>query len=91
MLNVIIIIILNPYHAGRLRTVIKEFIKGTFNALNLFFTSGKLSLLNVFIPRGRGSFKIPSLALMLKNLPSVQAMSANLSELFFAKYHFESL
>ena len=59
MLNVIIIIILNPYHAGRLRTVIKEFIKGTFNVLNLFFTSEKLSL---FIPRGRGSFKIPSLA-----------------------------
>lgn len=46
MLNVIIIIILNPYHAGRLRTVIKEFIKGTFNILNLFFHLWKIILIH---------------------------------------------
>ena len=51
MLNVIIIIILNPYHAGRLRTVIKEFIKGTFNILNLLIHTQGEGELQDSLPR----------------------------------------
>lgn len=57
MLNVIIIIILNPYHAGRLRTVIKEFIKGTFNILNLFFHLWKIILIKRIHTQGEGELQ----------------------------------